>query len=68
MSEGAEEMIEEIRRLALLIPGQMGLDVGDELGKGIGQRGHGTDDRQSGWLGKGKSGENWSGLEALGTE
>jgi len=33
-------MIEEVRRPAFLVPNQVGADVGDKFGEGIGEVGH----------------------------
>ena len=36
VAEGAEQAVHELRSLALFIAREMGLDVGDEVGEGIG--------------------------------
>lgn len=45
MAQGAEEVVEEVRSLALLITGQVGGHVGDEVGEGGGEIGNGREAR-----------------------
>jgi hypothetical protein len=56
VAEGAEEMVEEIGGLALLIALQVGVDVGDEGLEGFGKVCHAADDRRTGGCGKEKGG------------
>jgi len=45
MAKGAEEVVEKIGGFALLIAGEVGLDVGDEGGEGFWEIGHAGESR-----------------------